>query len=112
MPCASAAGTSPGGRLTPSTLIVPRFADWGERLASAGVAVVFPDSFTTRNLANQCRVRERKVLSFVLAQPEPGLSAQEVCRRIEQQTSFQALTQDDFFWKTVDYFLSSTGIPA
>jgi dienelactone hydrolase len=52
-----------GGLVNRSGAIVPRFADWGERLASAGVAVVFPDSFTTRNLANQCRVRERKVRS-------------------------------------------------
>ena len=43
--------------------IVPRFADWGERLAAAGVAAVFPDSFGSRGLANQCRVRERKLRS-------------------------------------------------
>jgi putative ABC transport system permease protein len=55
--------------------------------------------------------KERHLMSFVLAQPEAGTPAKEVCRRIAEQTNFQALTQDEFFWKTVEYFLSSTGIP-
>ena len=40
-----------------------RFADWGDRLAAAGLAVLFADSFTSRDLTNQCRVRERRVRS-------------------------------------------------
>jgi dienelactone hydrolase len=43
--------------------ILGRLNDWGERLAAAGVAVVFPDSFTSRGLATQCGVRERRVRS-------------------------------------------------
>jgi dienelactone hydrolase len=43
--------------------IVPHFADWGGRLAEAGLAVVFPDSFGSRGLRAQCRVTERKVRS-------------------------------------------------
>jgi dienelactone hydrolase len=43
--------------------IAPRFADWGDRLAAAGLAVLFPDSFGSRGLRAQCRVRERKVRS-------------------------------------------------
>ncbi len=43
--------------------IVRRFADWGERLRAAGLATVFPDSFASRGLAGQCRVRERRVRS-------------------------------------------------
>src|SRR5262249_7598819 len=35
----------------------------------------------------------------------------ELCRRIEEQTGRVALTQREFFWKTVRYFLGSTGIP-
>src|SRR6266581_2902485 len=38
-----------------------RMADWGERLAAAGLAVLFPDSFSSRGLSTQCRVRARKV---------------------------------------------------
>jgi dienelactone hydrolase len=43
--------------------MAPHFADWGERLAAAGLAVVFPDSFGSRGLRTQCRVFERKVRS-------------------------------------------------
>jgi putative ABC transport system permease protein len=55
--------------------------------------------------------RERNLMSFVLAKPQEGLSAEEVCGRIEGQTGLVALTQEQFFWKTIGYFLSSTGIP-
>src|ERR1700733_11060175 len=43
--------------------MAPHFADWGERLVAAGLAVVFPDSFGSRGLRTQCRVQERKVRS-------------------------------------------------
>jgi putative ABC transport system permease protein len=55
--------------------------------------------------------RERDTLSFVLVKPQAGLDPHELCRRIEAQTGRMALTQDEFFWKTILYFLSSTGIP-
>src|SRR5262245_27109980 len=55
--------------------------------------------------------RERNTMSFVLVKPEDGLDPHEVCRRIEEQTGRMALTRDEFFWKTIVYFLSSTGIP-
>src|SRR5205814_4566780 len=49
--------------------------------------------------------------AFVLARPEPGQDVQEVCDRIRAQTGRLALTRDQFFWKTIFYFLGSTGIP-
>jgi putative ABC transport system permease protein len=55
--------------------------------------------------------RERDTLSFVLVKPQAGSDPHEVCRRIEQQTGRLALTQDQFFWKTIGYFLIWTGIP-
>jgi putative ABC transport system permease protein len=54
---------------------------------------------------------ERKALSFVLVKPQVGVSAGEVCRRIEAQTGLQALTREEFCWKTMWYFLVNTGIP-
>jgi putative ABC transport system permease protein len=55
--------------------------------------------------------RERDTMSFILARPKPGVTAAEACRQIEEQTGLMALTQDQFFWKTIFYFLGSTGIP-
>ena len=52
-----------GGLVNSTGKIFARLEDWGERLAAHGVAVLFPDSFTPRGLATQCRVRERKVRS-------------------------------------------------
>ena len=51
------------------------------------------------------------MLSFVLAQPQPGMDPQEVCRRIEEQTGLQALTRNQFMEKTIRHFLAKTGIP-
>lgn len=36
-----------------------RFQEWGERLMAFGFVVLFPDSFGSRGLGSQCRVRER-----------------------------------------------------
>src|SRR5262249_22761720 len=55
--------------------------------------------------------RERDTMSFVLAKPRPGLEPRNLCRQIQDRTGLMALTQDQFFWKTVNYFLGSTGIP-
>jgi dienelactone hydrolase len=52
-----------GGMLSRSGRFAGRFADWGGRLSSAGVAIVFADSFTPRGLGSQCRVHERRVRS-------------------------------------------------
>jgi putative ABC transport system permease protein len=55
--------------------------------------------------------RERDTMSFVMAKPKPGVTPSEACRQIEKQTGLMALTQNQFFWKNIGYFLSSTGIP-
>jgi len=54
---------------------------------------------------------ERKVLSFVLAEPAPGVAAAELAGRISAQTGLQALSRDDFLAKTIRYYLLNTGIP-
>jgi putative ABC transport system permease protein len=54
---------------------------------------------------------ERKVLSFILAEPKPGLSIDEVCQRITERTGLVALSSEDFCWKTIMYYIERTGIP-
>ena len=71
----------------------------------------FPIVYTRYSQAVGFVPRERKVLSFVLANPEPGLDSHEVCKRITAQTGLQALSRDDFSWKTIWYFMQKTGIP-
>ena len=55
--------------------------------------------------------RERTQLSFVLVRPQPGVSAEEVCRRIEAETGLRARTTDQFRWDCIRYYLKNTGIP-
>ncbi len=70
-----------------------------------------PVLFTRYSTASNFVPKERRMMSFVLAQPVEGHDGAEVCRNIEQQTGLMAVTRDQFYWKTVKYFLGSTGIP-
>jgi putative ABC transport system permease protein len=71
----------------------------------------FPVAYTTYSRALRYAAQERRVLSFILAQGEPGVPTAEVCRRIEEQTGLVALPQAEFGWKTIVYFMIRTGIP-
>jgi putative ABC transport system permease protein len=55
--------------------------------------------------------RERNLMNFILVKAKDGVDQAELCKRIQEQTGRLALTQRQFFWKTVEYFLGSTGIP-
>jgi putative ABC transport system permease protein len=78
----------------------------------------FPILYTRYSQATLYVPHERKVLSFVLAQPEEGLSARAVCTRIEEHTrtsadrpGLRALTRRQFMTVTIRYYLVRTGIP-
>ena len=50
-----------GGLGGHSEQVAPRYRDWAEQLLKAGNAVLLPDSYGSRELGPQCRVRERRV---------------------------------------------------
>lgn len=70
-----------------------------------------PVLYTRMSQVERFLPQQRSVMNYVLAKPKPGVSEEEACRQIERATGLMALTRDGFFWKTIDYFLSSTGIP-
>ena len=70
-----------------------------------------PIIYTRFTEIERCLPSNRNVMNYILAKPATGLDPQQVCKTIEEQTGLMALTQDGFFWRTVDYFLGSTGIP-
>ncbi len=70
-----------------------------------------PVVYTRYSQANNFAPHERNFMSFILARPEPGIDLQTACERIEERTGLAALTQSQFFWKTIFYFVGSTGIP-
>jgi putative ABC transport system permease protein len=54
---------------------------------------------------------ERNQLSFVLVKPQPGISVQALCARIEAHTGLRAVSGVNFAWQTVRYYIKNTGIP-
>jgi dienelactone hydrolase len=52
-----------GGLVGHSEPVLPRYREWAEQLLKAGDAVLLPDSYGSRELGPQCRVKERHVLT-------------------------------------------------
>jgi dienelactone hydrolase len=52
-----------GGLAGHSEAVQPRYRDWAEQLLKAGNAVLLPDSYGSRELGPQCRVRGERRLS-------------------------------------------------
>jgi putative ABC transport system permease protein len=72
----------------------------------------FPILYCTYSQAVQYVPQERKTLTFILAKADDGLTPEEVCGRIEKQTNdLRALTNEQFSWTTIGYYLKRTGIP-
>lgn len=70
-----------------------------------------PYVYTTYDRALEFAPKQRKMLSFILAKPKPGTSADELVQRIHQQTGLNAFTKEKFFWDTVWWYIKNTGIP-
>jgi putative ABC transport system permease protein len=73
--------------------------------------VTLPVLYTRFKTAERFSPGQRNILNYVLVKPQPGVNPEQLCKRIEDQTGLMALTKDGFFWKTIFYFLGSTGIP-
>ena len=72
----------------------------------------YPYVFTTYDQALKYAPPTRKMLSMVLAEPKPGISAAEAARQIEAETQLKAYTEDEFSRSTLRWFFKNTGIPA
>jgi putative ABC transport system permease protein len=69
-----------------------------------------PFVYTTYERALGMTPPERRKLSYVLAQPVAGVTAEELAHRIQEETGLGAYTEDQFGWKTVRWILKNTGI--
>ncbi len=70
-----------------------------------------PYLYTTYERAVQYAPAQRKMLSFVIAAPAPGLTPAEAAHRIEQATGLRAYTENNFMWSTIWWYVYNTGIP-
>ena len=50
-----------GGLAGRAEQVAPRYRDWAEQLLKSGHAVLLPDSYGSRELGPQCRVKERQI---------------------------------------------------
>jgi putative ABC transport system permease protein len=71
----------------------------------------FPILYCTYSQAVQFLPQERKTLTFILAKGNDGVPAEQVCASIAEQTGLRALTNEQFFWTTIEYYMKRTGIP-
>lgn len=70
-----------------------------------------PYVFTTYDRAVQYAPAQRKMLSFILAAPQPGRTPAEAARAIERETGLRAFTEREFMWSTMRWYVRNTGIP-
>ncbi|MDX2086097.1 MAG: ABC transporter permease [Candidatus Melainabacteria bacterium] len=71
----------------------------------------YPYVYTTFSRALEYMPRQRKLMSFVLAYPKPGISAERLALQIERETGLGAFTEEEFLWHTIGYYMKNTGIP-
>jgi putative ABC transport system permease protein len=71
----------------------------------------FPIVYTRYSQALAYAPQERRVLSFILVGAAPGASIQDVCEQIRDRTRLLAVSQQNFAWMTITYYLRRTGIP-
>jgi putative ABC transport system permease protein len=70
-----------------------------------------PIAFARYSQGSRFVARARNLMNYVLVKAQDDVEHDDLCRRIEEQTGRTALTRWQFFWRTVRYFLGSTGIP-
>lgn len=70
-----------------------------------------PYVFTTYSRALEYAPLQRKLLSFVLVQPKPGVAVPELLKRISSAGGLRAFSSDEFAWDTLIWYVRNTGIP-
>jgi putative ABC transport system permease protein len=87
------------------------------RVAVRGIAdasapfITFPIAYMRYSLATRITPPTRNKMSFVLVRAGEGVDRAALARRIEAATGYQALTRIEFAWRSVNYYLTRTGIP-
>lgn len=71
----------------------------------------FPVVHARYSLAVQLVGHESRQLSAVLAAPKAGVTAEELADRINAATGLRAMSQREFVWQTIRYYLKNTGVP-
>ncbi len=78
---------------------------------SSAPFVTFPVIYTRYSLALTYAGQERDTLSLILAQPEAGLTPDDLASRIRERTGLSAMSSESFGWQTIWFYIKNTGIP-
>jgi len=70
-----------------------------------------PYVFTTYSRALEYAPLQRKLLSFILVQPKPGVPIPDLLRRISALNGLRAFSSDQVAWDTLVWYVRNTGIP-
>jgi putative ABC transport system permease protein len=70
-----------------------------------------PYVYTTYERALQYMPTQRKMLAYVLAEPKPGVSPQEVVKQVNALPGLRAFDHQTFFRETMIWYVKNTGIP-
>lgn len=70
-----------------------------------------PVIYTTYSRAKLFAPANRRTASIVLVKALEGTAPTELAQRIEAETGVLAFTPDEFSWRTINYWVSQTGIP-
>ena len=73
--------------------------------------ITFPVAYVRYSEALRLTPPQRNKMSFVLVHARDGVDASQLAEQITRQTGYQALTWDQFAWRSVNYYLTRTGIP-
>lgn len=71
----------------------------------------YPFVYTTYERALEIVPKTRKNLSFILVEPIKELDPHVLTARIEKETGLRAMTDEQFRWSTIWWFVKNTGIP-
>lgn len=72
--------------------------------------LTFPVVYSSYSRAIQLSPSERNKMSFVIVDVADGSKIPEVQKRIAKDTGLQVLTPSEFKWRSIDYFMTRTGI--
>ncbi|MBI1190982.1 MAG: ABC transporter permease [Tepidisphaera sp.] len=78
---------------------------------SSAPFVTFPVIYTRYSLALTYAGQERNTLSLILAQPEEGITPDQLAARIHERTGLTAMSSRSFGWQTIWFYIKNTGIP-
>jgi len=71
----------------------------------------YPSIYTTRDKITDFIPPQRKLLSYILVNPKPGVEPKALAEKIQRQTGLVSMTQQEFEWQTLMYYMKNTGIP-